>query len=361
MSLSSSTFDREKAEKFAYQTSANLSAAMNCCLSYIGDKMGLYDTLNEVGPVTSEALAEHTGLHERWLREWLRQQACANQLEYDHTSDEFSITPEAVAVLCDEDSPFYFASGFSAFQALRSSVDHLPTAFQTGLGLSFDDHGPACACGIEKLNNFVPRFLLVQKILPEIKGLSEKLEQGINVADIGCGAGIALLNIARAYPNSRFYGYEISDHALERFHSNLKDAQLENVEICDVRVNPPPSEPFFDLICTFDVVHDLPFPDRMIQDIKMALSHDGTWLCSDIRSFATFSDNLKSNPSAPLMYGFSLLICMSSAMSQEGGAGLGTLGFNEKVAQQMTLEAGFTKFRKLEYENATNSYYEIRH
>ena len=360
MSANPSTFNREKAEQFAWQTSVNLAAAMNCCLSYLGDQMGLYRTLNEFGPATSEVLAERTGLHERWLREWLRQQACANQLEYDETNDSFSISREAAAVLCDEDSPYYFAAGFTAFQALRSSVDHLPTAFKTGLGMSFDDHGPTCACGIEKLNNFVPRFLLVRKILPELPMVCEKLESGINVADVGCGSGVALLKLARSYPNSRFYGYEISDHALDRFKTNLESAQLKNVEICDVQTNPLPHEAFFDLICTFDVVHDVPFPHELIKDIRSALTQDGTWLCSDIRSFPTFSENLANNPRAPLMYGFSLLICLSSAMSESGGAGLGTLGFNEGVARKMTSEAGFGRFRKLEYENAMNSYYEIR-
>ncbi len=254
----------------------------------------------------------------------------------------------------------YFASGFEAYVAVQSAVDKLPEAFRTGLGLSYDDHGPACAASVESLNNFVPRFMLTSQILPELDGICEALDQGIRVADVGCGAGIALIHMARAYPNSQFVGYEISKHALQRSRENIAAENLANVEICDVRENALPNDGTIDLVCTFDVVHDVPFPDRMIQDIRNALPQDGTWLCSDIRSFPTFAQNLYDNPNAYLMYGFSLLVCMSSAMSVPNGAGLGTLGFNEQVARQMTADAGFTRFRKLDFENATNSYYEIR-
>ena len=263
-------------------------------------------------------------------------------------------------MLCDKDSPYYFASGFAVYNVLQDAVKHLPNAFRTGMGMSYDDHGPACATGIENLNNYVPRYLLTSTILPELDGMCESLDRGIRVADVGCGAGVALIHMAGEYPNSQFFGYEISRHALNRAHENLRGANLKNVEIVDVNKNPLPDDESFDLVCTFDVVHDVPFPNQMLSAIRKAISPKGTWLCSDIRSFPTFEENLNDNPSAFLMYGFSMLVCMSSAMSEKNGAGLGTLGFNEQVAREMTAEAGFTQFRKLEYENATNSYYEIR-
>lgn len=333
---------------------------MNCSLSYVGDQLGLYQALSDAGPSTSDELAVTTGLHERWLREWLRHQACAQQLEYEPTTDKFSITPEAQQVLCDKDSPHYFASGFAVYNVLQNAVEHLPNAFRTGMGLRYDDHGPACASGIESLNNYVPRYLLTSVILPELDGICARLSQGMRVADVGCGAGVALIQMAKEYPNSKFYGYEISQHALKRARENWSKANVSNVQIIDVNVESLPQDGSFDLVCTFDVVHDVPFPSRMLTDIRKAISPDGTLLCSDIRSFPTFEENLNDNPSAYLMYGFSLLVCMSSAMSESDGAGLGTLGFNEQVARKMTAEAGFTHFRKLEYENATNSYYEIR-
>ena len=352
--------NQKKLERFSWRTSQQVAAAMNVSLSHVGDQLGLFKAIRKIGPVTSVSLSEYTNLHERWLREWLRHQACNEHLDYDEQQDAFSISNEAAAVLCDEDSPYYFASGFNAFAATHFASTKLPEIFRTGIGLSYDDHGACCACGIERLNNYVPRFVLVQQILPEIDGLIEQLEQGISVADIGCGAGTAILQMGKAFPNSNFIGYEISTHALQRAHANLEEWALANVQVKDARVDPMPGDHRFDLICTFDVVHDVPYPDRLIGDIYSALKTEGVWLCSDIRSFPKFEDNLNDNPHAALMYGFSLLVCMSSAMSEVGGAGLGTLGFNVEVAERMAREAGFTSFKKLEYENAVNSYYEIR-
>lgn len=360
MSTTNPTLDPEKAQRFAARTGQQLAAAMNCYLSYVGCDLGFYDTIRDLGPSTSTQLAAATGCHERWIREWLRHQACNGQLEYEQDSDQFSLTPEATAVLCDEDSPFYFASGFTAFAALRSAVDRLPSTFRTGLGMRYDEHGPGCACGIEKLNNYIPRFELVSSILPQLDGVVERLQAGANVADVGCGAGIALLNMARAFPKSTFVGYEISSHALARARNNLESWALPNVSICDAREMPLPNDRSIDFVTTFDVVHDSPYPERLIADIYAALRPEGSWLCSDIRSFPNFADNLADNPSAALMYGFSVMVCLSSAMSEPDGRGLGTLGFNIEVAQQMTADAGFSQFRKLEYENAINSYYEIR-
>ena len=149
--------------------------------------------------------------------------------------------------------------------------------------------------------------------------------------------------MAKAFPKSTFTGVEISTHAIERARANIEEWDLSNVSIQDAREQPLANDHSFDFVTTFDVVHDTPFPDRLISEIYSALRPDGTWLCSDIRSFPRFADNLAENPGAPLLYGFSVMVCMSSAMSEPGGAGLGTLGFNSEVAQEMTAAAGFTR------------------
>lgn len=360
MSADLATFDPKKAEVFVRRTGQQLAAAMNCYLSNVGDQLDLYKALSQLGSATSEELAEETGLHERWLREWLRHQACNEHLEYDAADNRFSISPEAFAVLCDEDSPYYFASGFQAFSSMGTALKRLPETFRTGLGMTYDEHGAACACGTEKLNNYIPRFHLVQTILPMLDGICDRLHTGIRVADVGCGSGIALLNMAKAFPNSHFVGYDVSKHALDRAQAHAEQSDLGNVSFVNVEDQRLPTDHSLGFVTTFDVVHDTPFPQQMIGDIHAALEPDGTWLCSDIRSFPKFEDNLKENPSAALMYGFSVLVCLSSAMSEPGGAGLGTLGFNEEVAQKMTKEAGFKRFRRLDFDNAVNSFYEIR-
>ena len=353
--------DQEKTEQFVGHLSRQVTAAMNCFVSYVGMQLGLYSQLEEMGPASSDVLAGETGLHERWIREWLRHQAANGQIEYLVDTDEFQISPEAAAVLCHPGQPYYFASGLEAVASMRGAVDKMPEAFKTGLGMSYDDHGSCCACNVENLNSFVPRNLLVPKILPLLDGVVDQLNQGIRVADVGCGSGVALLVMAEAFPNSTFRGYDVSKHALERAKSHLLESGLTNATFHDVNDDPLPQDHSIDLMTTFDVVHDVPYPDRLIRDIQQALSKSGTWLCSDIRSLPTFAENLESNPSTALMYGFSLMVCMSSGMSMPGGMGLGTLGFNEEVARKMTLEAGLSHFRKIDYENAMNSYYEIKH
>ena len=352
--------DREKLEIYLKQVSQQVMAGFNCSLSHVGDKLGLYRQLRDNGPVTSVEFAEATGLHERWLREWLRHQACVGQIDYSAEDDSFSLSPEAAIVLCDDENPFYFAAGFQAVVATHKAVPKLGDSFRTGLGLTYDEQGEACACGIERLNNYVPRNELVQNILPSLNGVTDKLVSGARVADVGCGAGQATLVMAEAFPESDFVGYDTSEHALANAKAHLNETELKNVRFVNPTVDPLPRDGSVDFVTTFDVIHDAPYPDRLIADIRSCLKVDGTWLCSDIRSFPTFAENLAENPSAGLFYGFSLMICMSSSMSTPDGAGLGTLGFNEQVAREMSETAGFSRFARLEFGTAVNSYYEIR-
>lgn len=353
--------DPERLEEFAGRLTETLSQGMNCALSYVGDHLGLYGALAATGPVTSQGFADHTGLHERWLREWLRHQACVGQVEYLEESDRFYLSPEARAAFLDETSPAFLAGGFETIVALFATADALPDCFRTGIGQTYDDKGQGCAGGIERLSQQLQKHELVPTVLPLLEGVLAKLEAGAVVADVGCGAASSTIAMAEAFPNSRFVGYDISQHALDRARRNLSESGLGNVELHNPAETAIPSVPTFDLVTTFGVIHDTPHPDQLIRGLRATTKSDGTWLCEDIRSFPTFPENLKNNPIAGLLYGFSVNLCMSSAMSEPDGAGLGTLGFNEEVAKQMCAEAGFTRFRRLPYDdNPLNNYYEIR-
>ena len=350
--------DRDRLEAFIKQIGAQVAAGFNCSLSHLGDRLGLYRAIAEAGPVNSEELTERTGLHERWLREWLRHQACVRQLDYE--DGRFSLSPEAAAVLAEEGHPFFFASGFGAVAATYPSLPKMPEVFETGIGLTYDDHGAACACGVERMSSFVQKHELVPKILPQLEGMVERLEEGARVADVGCGAATATVAMAEAFPNSTFVGYDTSQHALGLAAANCEESSAGNVRVANPMQEPLADGAPFDLVTTFDVVHDTPYPDRLIADIHGALKPDGAWLCADITSFPTFEQNLAEHPNAAMLYGFSVLVCMSSSLSTPDGAGLGTLGFHEQVAREMTAAAGFSRFTTLEYGNAINSYYDIR-
>lgn len=359
--MADAQLDRDALLAFSRQVSGSITGGLNCALTMLGDQLGLYKALAEIGPTDSQGLADKTQLSERWVREWLYQQACIGQVGYAETEDHFFLAEEAKAVLADHEHPAYLGGMFASVVAMYDTVEHLPDCFRSGLGQSFDDKGEACACGIERMSRKFQSKMLVPKLLPRLDGMLERLEAGARIADVGCGGAISTIAMAKAFPNSEFIGYDISMHALNRARNNINDAGLHNVKLHNAIDNPLPEDGSFDFITTFDVVHDSTHPDQLISAIHRSLKSDGTWLCADIQGRPTFAENLKDNPMATIAYSFSVMVCMSAGLSTPGGAGLGTLGFHEQKAREMTSDAGFTRFRTIPFEeDVFNAFYEIR-
>jgi 2-polyprenyl-3-methyl-5-hydroxy-6-metoxy-1,4-benzoquinol methylase len=327
---------------------------------HIGDRLGLYRAMASAArPLTSKELADATGLNERWVREWLQNQAAAKLLGYCGDG-RFEISPEAAAVLVDPAHPAY---GMGMFQRLPQTMEHLdklPGSFQSGLGYDYDSHGAVGAAGIEK--SFEPwyRNFLVPVGLPALEGVVPRLEAGAKVADVGCGAGVAVCLMAQAFPASEFHGFDISVHALERAQTRKADLGLTNAHFHNVRDRQLPEDGSLDLVTTFDCIHDMTHPQEVMNAIRASIKPDGTWLLVDIKARDTFEENCEKNPMASLMYGISIMSCMASALSEPDGAGLGTLGLPESKAREMAGMAGFTRFRKLDIEHSLNSFYEVR-
>jgi 2-polyprenyl-3-methyl-5-hydroxy-6-metoxy-1,4-benzoquinol methylase len=332
---------------------------MVALMIHLGDRLGLYRAMAGAGSMSSDDLAERTGLHPRWLLEWLRGQAAAGLLD---TEDGrlFALRDEGAEVLADEHTSLWFAAGaFTGSSAAPDVVDRLAEAFRTGIGLSYDDLGPSAAHQVERMLGPWSRLALVPVILPSLEGAAERLGAGGRVADVGCGAGVALLAMAAAFPASNFYGFDISRHAVERARLKASQEGLDNVEFHVTEAEQLPDSPPYDLILTLDCIHDMPRPREAIAAIRRAIAPDGTWLIKDIRCGPAWSDNLR-NPLLAMMYATSVATCMSSAMSEADGAGLGTLGFNRALAEQMCREAGFERFRVHDFEDPANLYYEVR-
>ncbi|MGH0034947.1 MAG: class I SAM-dependent methyltransferase [Myxococcota bacterium] len=351
--------DGDKLKQTARLVFDALGGAMTSLMIHLGDRLGLYRALAGGQSVGSRDLAARTGLDERWVREWLYQQGAAGVLEHEGDG-RFSLSAEAEAVLADESHPAFGAGYFDALPKQLATADRLPTCFETGLGLPYDAHGAEGARGIER--GLAPWFrtLLVPLALPRVEGVVEELEAGIPVADVGCGAGVALLEMARAYPKSEFHGYDISHHALERARQNARAAGVENVRFHDAVAEPLPEDGRFRFVTTFDCLHDMTHPGRVIAGIRRALADDGTWLVADIKAHPTYEANVSQNPMAPLMYGMSILTCMSSALSEPDGQGLGTLGLHAALLEAMAQEAGFTRFEPLELGHPVNAFYVVR-
>ncbi len=325
---------------------------------HLGDRLGLYRVLAGAGACSAAELAERTGLHQRWLLEWLRSQAAAGLLA-SPDGERFTLPTEAVPVLADETSSLWFAAGAFHGTLHPEVVDALADAFRSGIGLSYDDLGPSAAHRVERMLGPWSRLALVPTILPALDGVEARLQAGARVADVGCGAGVAVLALAEAFPASRFDGYDPSQHAIHRAQQNLGQAGHPNVAFHLADAADLPDQPTFDLLLTLDCLHDMPRPAEAMAAIRRALADDGTWLIKDIRCGSTWQENLR-NPLLAMLYATSVTTCMSSALSEPGGAGLGTLGLDPRRAEAMCRQAGFTRFAVHDFDDPANLYYEVR-
>ncbi len=350
--------DPDRVALFSFRVWGYKQGELVSLLIHLGDRLGLYRELRDSGPVTSSELAARSGYDERWLREWLRGNAAAELLE-STDGEVFSLSPEGAAVLADEHDSLSFAAGAFGAPLDPSVVDDLADAFRTGLGLPYDRLGPSGAHRTERMLGPWARLALVPRIIPALDGVAAKLEAGAKVADVGCGAGVALTALAEAFPASRFHGYELSTHALERASARVEAMALDNVTLHAERAEELPPDAGFDLVLTFDCLHDMTRPGDAVAAIRRSIAPDGTWLVKEIRSTGDWAHD-RRNPMLAMMYGFSITSCMSSALSEPGGAGLGTVGLSTDVARRMASEAGFSRFEVHDVDDPANLYYEIR-
>ena len=357
--MSAPELDPDRLKEYSLRLFGYMNGATVSMMVSLGDRLGLYAALAEHGPVTSEELAGKTDLDERWIREWLYSQGASGLLE-THEGDRFALPAEGVAVLVDESHPANGIGMLSQVPDLARTLDRLPEAFRTGIGVPYDALGPEGARGVER--GLAPWFrsMLVPFALPQIEGLCDRLRSGAKVADIGCGAGVALLEMAKAFPASEFHGYDISLHALERAEANRSLAGVENVSFHDADTDGLPSDASFDLLTTFDCLHDMTHPRDVIAGIRGAIAQDGLWLVADIKAKPSYAENVEQNPMAAMMYGISVMVCMSSSLSAPDGEGLGTLGLHAGLLREWARAAGFARFDEADLGHPINAFYLVR-
>ncbi len=349
----------DQVRNFAFKVWTYKQGEVVSLMIHLGDRLGLYRAMTGSGPVTASELAGKTGLVERWVLEWLRGQAAAGLLS-SSDGQTFELLPEAAPVLADEYGSMWFAAGaFQGGMAAPDVVERMADAFRTGIGLSYDDLGPSAAHNVERMLGPWTRQALVPAILPALDGVVDGLRAGARVADVGCGSGVAVLAMAEAFPESIFDGYDVSEHAIHRARTKLAESGLRNATFHLREAAELPESPTYDLMLTLDCLHDMPQPAGAIAAIRRSISDDGVWLIKEIRTSSSWTDNLK-NPMLAMMYGTSVATCMSSALSEPGGAGLGTLGLHRDLVESMCRQAGFTRFEVRDFDDPANLYYEVR-
>jgi 2-polyprenyl-3-methyl-5-hydroxy-6-metoxy-1,4-benzoquinol methylase len=266
-----------------------------------------------------------------------------------------------MAVVVSQPShPAYGMGMFHRLPQTMAALNAMPDSFRTGIGHDYDSHGPEGAVGIER--SFEPwnQNFLIPLVIPAVNGVVQRLTEGAKVADIGCGSGGLAILLGKTFPESKIDGFDISRFALDRAHERITAESVKNVSFFDPRDTPIADDGSYDLICTFDCIHDMTRPTDMMRTIRKALKPDGVWLLVDIKAHDTLEMNVTKNPMASLLYGISVLSCMSSAMSEPDGEGLGTLGLSASKASEMALGAGFTHFKRLDIEHSVNAFYEVR-
>ncbi|MFM9137499.1 MAG: class I SAM-dependent methyltransferase, partial [Actinomycetota bacterium] len=277
-----------------------LEGAVTSGMVHLGDHLGIYRELaNAPHPLTTSELATATGCHERWIREWCYNQASAKLISTATRSstppsiddDTFYLSPEQCAVLADEHHPAFGMGMFHRLPQTMESLTHMPESFRTGIGRNYDSHGPEGAVGIERSFEPWTNHNLIDNVLPLLDGVVATMDRGARVADVGCGAGGAVLLMARRFPNSTFVGYDISAYALARANERLHESTLCNACFADPRDTPLPSDQSIDVITTFDCIHDMTHPAQMMHAIREAITDDGTWLLVDIKAHDTFTMN----------------------------------------------------------------------
>lgn len=348
--------NEDKAAQFTGRVLADTAAATTTVLAAMGDRLGLFKDLASNGPATSAQLAARTGLTERYVREWLAGMFAADYLTYDETEQRFALPPEHVPTLADEPGPAFFGGVHQELLGALQRYADVVAAFRHGGGIRMDQLHEDVFIGTSRFTASWHQNLLVQQWLPLVPDVEAKLRTGARVADVGCGAGQALITLAREFPTSTYVGYDVHARSIDQARRAATHAGVSDrvsFEVLDAAAGLPDN---FDLITTFDVIHDAVDPLRLLRSIRDALNPGGRYLCLDINCSENLSDN--TGPIATLLYGFSILYCMTTSLA-EGGEGLGTLGLPEKTLQDLAAKAGFTSTRRIEMDNPFNNLYEL--
>jgi SAM-dependent methyltransferase len=330
-------FDQEAAEAFAGRMADVLNSGAIAVMMSIGHRTGLFEVMANLPPSTSAAIAREAELAERYVREWLAVMVTGRIVHYDPATRTYALPPEHAACLT-RTAVLGNIAVYGQHVALMGALqDKVLERFESGEGLAYEDYPCFHQIMAEDSGQTVMTHLF-DAILPLAAGIVERLESGIDVLDAGCGRGLAMLAMAKRFPRSRFAGYDLGADATEFANQSARSAGLNNIRFAVQDLSRFDEPTRFDLITSFDAVHDTKDPQDLLRRIHAALRPGGTHLMQDIGGSARLENNLDF-PFAPLLYGVSCMHCMPVSLGQ-GGAGLGTM-WGWETAEAMLKQAGF--------------------
>ena len=349
------TLDMNKLNAFIGQFVTDLGASVHAGMVVIGEKLGLYKAL-ATGPMSSAELAAKTGTDERYLREWLASQAAGGYITYDEQTHKFSLNEEQAFTLAQEDSPAYLPGAFELALGSLAAVPRIADSFRTGAGMGWHEHEDGVFHGCEKF--FRPGYAanLVSSWIPSLHEVKQKLEAGARVADVGCGKGASTLLLAKAFPKSKFFGFDYHDKSIEAARESAGRQGLGDRVSFDVSKAKDYPGRDYDFVAVFDCLHDMGDPVGAASHVRGSLAKDGTWMIVEPFAKDDLKDNL--NPVGRVYYSFSTLLCTPCSRSQEVGLCLGAQA-GEKRIREVVSTAGFSRFRRAT-ETPFNIVYEAR-
>jgi len=335
--------DEKKLNEFLEHAVYDLAAGYGGVMVSLGHKLGLYKAMAGAGRLNSRQLAEKAGCAERYVREWLNSQAAGGYAQYHNEDETYELTPEQALVLADSESQFFIPNAWNVPASMWFDEDKTLETFRTGNGLGWDKHHGRLFCGVAAFFRNGYRANLVQNWLPALDGVVEKLQSGIDVADIGCGYGHSTIIMAKAFPDSRFYGFDYHEASIEEARNLAEEEGVSERVHFEVATAKDFPDHQYGLICYFDCLHDMGDPVGATQHAKRVLAPDGSVMLVEPFAGDHVDDNI--NPVGRLYYSASTTLCCAHSMSEEVGLALGAQAGEAQLAEVFH-QAGFSHFNR---------------
>ena len=334
--------DEAKLNEFMGKAVGDIGAALSAALVVVGDRLGLYKAMDGAGPLTPTALAKRTGTTERYVREWLNNQAASGYVTYDPKGGTYTLPEEQAMAFAQEGSPAFIPGAFQVIAACFAAQDRIGDCFKSGAGMEWGEHHPCLFEGTERF--FRPGYAanLVGSWLPALEGVVPKLKAGGSVADVGCGLGASTILMSQAFPASRFIGFDYHEGSVRMARERAKAAGLGDrvrFEVASATTFPGKS---YDLVAHFDCLHDMADPLGAARHVRETLAPGGSWLIVEPFAGDRVEENL--NPVGRVFYGASTMLCVPTSLAAHGPA-LGAQA-GEARLREVVLAAGFRGFRR---------------